>query len=65
MREIGLGGFHQVRDQVMAALELHIDLGESISIEVTRTDEAVVLRHDEQPQQQDDRDDPADNDQKH
>ena len=40
--DVALGGFHQVGDQVEAALQLHVDLGEGIFISVATGDQAVV-----------------------
>ena len=42
MREEGLGGFDQIRNQVVAPLELHVDLGERVSKAIPEIDEAVV-----------------------
>src|SRR3546814_7049888 len=40
--EVALGGLDQVRDQVEAPLQLHVDLGEGVLVRVARGDQAVV-----------------------
>src|SRR5688572_13077965 len=40
--EVALDDFHQVRDQVVAPLELHVDLRERILVPVAQRDQAVV-----------------------
>ena len=39
---VALGGLDEVRDQVVAALELHVDLGEGVLAGITQRDEPVV-----------------------
>ena len=63
--QIALGGFDQIRDEVIAAFELHIDLGEGVLETVPQGDEPVVDADDEESQhgdegeegQEDDEDD--------
>ena len=47
MLHVALGRLDQVGDQVVAALELHVDLGERVLEAVARTDQAVVHRNHE------------------
>ncbi len=41
--EVALGGFDKIRDEVVAALQLHVDLGEGVLEAVLEGDEAIVL----------------------
>ena len=43
--QVGLGGFHQIGDQVEPALQLHVDLGEGIPVRNPRPHQPVVKRH--------------------
>ena len=51
---VALGGLDQVRDQVVATLQLHVDLRERILVAVARGDETIV---DADQPQTDDNDD--------
>ena len=51
--DVALDGLDQVRDEVVAARELHVDLREGVLVAVTRADQAVVERDDE-PDRDDD-----------
>jgi len=42
MPQVALGRFHQVGDQVVAALELHVDLGEGVLEPVAQGHQTVV-----------------------
>jgi hypothetical protein len=44
--DVSLDGLDQIRDQVIAPRELHVDLGESVLVTVSRADQAVVQRDD-------------------
>ena len=46
MGKVGLGRFHQVGNQVVAALELNINLGKSVLELVSQGYQAVVDKHD-------------------
>jgi len=48
--EVALGGLDEVRDQVMAALELDVDLGEGVAEGVPQRHEAVVHADDDDGQ---------------
>lgn len=48
MLDITLGGLHQVRDQVVATRELHIDLCECVLVGVAAADQPVVDRNEEE-----------------
>jgi hypothetical protein len=57
---VALGGLHEIRDQVVAPLELHVDLRPGFLADVLETDQAVVER--DEPEDEDDEDaqqDPA------
>ncbi len=56
MPHVGLGRFHKVRDQIMAALELHVDLRERIFVHVPQLHQAVVDGHGEKAEYDDDAD---------
>src|SRR5699024_8858438 len=45
MRHVTLGGFHQTRNQIVAAVQLHINLRECILVTVARRDQPVVADH--------------------
>ncbi len=60
MRGVALYGFQQVRDQVVALLELHVDVGIGLADALTERDEAIVGRESEKHENNDDADnDPA------
>ena len=42
MGHVAFGGLDEIRDQVVAALELHVHLGKGVLTGVTQRDEAVV-----------------------
>ena len=42
MLEVALGGFDEIGDKIVAALELDVDLGEGVFEAVAQGDEAVV-----------------------
>ncbi len=42
MRHVALGGFDEIRDEVVPALELDVDLRELILVVVAQGDEAIV-----------------------
>jgi hypothetical protein len=42
MFEIALGGFHQVGNEIVSPLQLHIDLGERILEPVAQRNQTVV-----------------------
>jgi hypothetical protein len=48
MLEVALGGFNEVRDEIVAAFELNIDLRESVFEAVPQCYELVVLTDDEE-----------------
>ncbi len=54
MLHVGLGGFHQVGDQVIATLELNLDLGKGVLVAVFQGDEGVVYADDIHDQAGDD-----------
>src|SRR5712664_2624688 len=59
--QIALRGLDQVRDQVVPALELHVDLRERVLVPVAQVDQTVVGGHGEQDHQHGGReDDPSD-----
>jgi hypothetical protein len=58
---VSLGGFHQVGNQIVAARQLHIDLGERILIGVAAADQSVVDGN----EKEDDQDNDAQNDPAH
>jgi hypothetical protein len=37
-----LGRFHQIGNEVMASLELHVDLGKGIPVTIAQLDQSVV-----------------------
>ena len=39
---VALGGFHQIRDQVVSPFELHLDLRERVLVAVLERDKLVV-----------------------
>ncbi len=41
--EVALGGFDEIRDEVVAALQLDVDLGEGVLEAVLEGDETIVL----------------------
>jgi len=53
-RGAALHGLHQVRDEVVALLHLHIDVGERLADPLTHGDEAVVDRDDPHDEDDDD-----------
>ena len=53
--QVALGDLDQIRDEVVAALQLHIDLGEGILEAITEGDEAVVETGDPDPGKNGDR----------
>ena len=53
MRHVGLGGFDQVGDQIVAALELDVDLREGVLEAIAQVHQVVV----ERDQPENDRDD--------
>ena len=48
MLHVGLRGFNEIRDEVVAALELDIDLREGVFEAVPQRHEMVVLAYDEE-----------------
>ena len=56
MRRVALHGFDEVRDEVVAALELDVDLGPSVVDTVPQPDEPVVQDDERQPEQDGDHD---------
>jgi len=61
--EIAFGGLDQVRDQVVAPLQLHIDLREGVFVTVTQGDERVVAADHENQQETADQNDDDEKDQ--
>ena len=54
MGRITFHGFHEIRDQVVAALELDIDIGPGIVALDFQTDQAVVHANGENDEENDD-----------
>ena len=50
MFEIAFGGFDEIRDQVIATLELDINLRKRVFESVAQSDQSVVDPHDPRPQ---------------
>src|ERR1035437_860866 len=61
--KVSLGSFHQIGDQVIAALQLHIDLRESVLETVAQGHQAIVDRY--RPYQQNHYDDRNNDDRSH
>ena len=57
MSEIAFRRFHQVRDQVVTAFELHIDLRVGVLITIAQGNQGVVSADDEDHQNNGDQDD--------
>ena len=55
MGHVTLGALDQVRDEVVAALELHVDLGKGVLVLVPADDEAIVDCNQPEDEQHDDR----------
>jgi hypothetical protein len=53
MREVTLGRFHQIRNQVVTPGQLHIDLREGILVAIPRCHQSVVDRHEVHDNQND------------
>jgi hypothetical protein len=51
VREVRLRGLDEVRDEVVPALQLHVDLREGVAVGVPSGDEAVEQRHPREPHQ--------------
>ena len=52
MREIAFGGLDQIRDEIVAPLELHVDLRIRVFVSVPQCNQAVVKADDEQHQKE-------------
>ena len=61
--DVALGHLDQVRDQVVAPLQLHVDLREGVLVAVPQGDQPVVHADDDDRQQEHNHHQPADNDQ--
>ena len=60
MRGVALHGLDQVRDQIVALLELHVDVGKGLVDALAERDQAVVGRKREKHENDDDAEnDPA------
>jgi hypothetical protein len=55
--QVSLCGFDEVRDEVVPAFQLNIDLGERVFIAVPQADEGVVLADNKKEQDAEDRGD--------
>ena len=59
---VALGGLDEIGDEIVAALELDVDLGEGVFETVTETDEGVVDAGDPESGDEEDGEDDAEND---
>ena len=60
MRGVALHGLDQVRDQIVALLELHVDVGKGLADALAERDQAVIGAEGEQHENDDDAEnDPA------
>jgi hypothetical protein len=48
MRSVALYGLDEVRDQVMALLQLHVDVGEGLSDALIERDQSIIRREREE-----------------
>ncbi len=60
MRGIALHGFDQIRDQVVALLQLHVDVGKGLADALTERNQTVIRAERKQNENNEDADnDPA------